>query len=78
MKNAEGLVSFVTCVTSRVERLLKGLMGALGLRTVTWVCNDDARTRAEGIFEVRIRRDSVYALVLVSHFIPFVFDVKLA
>ena len=35
--------------------------------------------RAEGIFEVSIRRDSVYALVLLSHcVIPFVFDVKLA
>ena len=43
------------------------------------MCSDDAQTRAEGIFEVRIRRDSVYALVLVSHcVIPFVFDVKLA
>ena len=39
-----------------------------------------AMTRAEGISEVSIRRDSVYALVLVSHcVIPFVFDdVKLA
>ena len=43
------------------------------------MCSDDARTRAEGISEVSIRRDSVYALVLVSHcVIPFVFDVKLA
>ena len=44
------------------------------------MCSDDARTRAEGISEVSIRRDSVYALVLVSHYcvIPFVFDVKLA
>ena len=43
------------------------------------MCSDDARTRAEGISEVIIRRDSVYALVLVSHcVIPFVFDVKLA
>ena len=33
----------------------------------TWICSDDARTRAEGIFEVSIRRDSGYALVLVSH-----------
>ena len=42
------------------------------------MCSDDTRTRAEGISEVRIRRDSVYALVLVSHcVIPFVFDVKL-
>ena len=42
------------------------------------MCSDDARTRAEGISEVRIRRDSVYALVLVSHcVIPLVFDVKL-
>ena len=46
---------------------------------MTWVCSDDARTRVEGIFEVSIRRDSVYALVLVSHsVIPFVFDEKLA
>ena len=43
------------------------------------MCSDDARTRAEGISEVSIRRDSVYALVLVSYcVIPFVFDVKLA
>ena len=43
------------------------------------MCSDDARTRAEGISEESIRRDSVYALVLVSHcVIPFVFDVKLA
>ena len=47
--------------------------------SATWVCSDDARTRAEGIFEVSIRRDSVYALVLVSHcVILFVFDMKLA
>ena len=43
------------------------------------MCSDDARTRAEGISEVSIRRDSIYALVMVSHcVIPFVFDVKLA
>ena len=43
------------------------------------MCSDDARTRAEGISEGSIRRDSVYALVLVSHCVtPFVFDVKLA
>ena len=43
---------------------------------VTWMCSDDARTRAEGIFEVSIRRDFGYA---VSHcVIPFVFDVKFA
>ena len=43
------------------------------------MCSNDARTLAEGISEVSIRRDSVYALVLVSHcVIPFVFDVKLA
>ena len=43
------------------------------------MCSVDAQTRAEGIFEVSIRRDCVYALVLVSHcVIPFVFDVKLA
>ena len=43
------------------------------------MCSDDARTRAEGIFEVSIRRDSVYALVLESHCVmPFVFAVKLA
>ena len=43
------------------------------------MCSDDAQTPAEGISEVSIRRDSIYALVLVSHcVIPFVFDVKLA
>ena len=42
------------------------------------MCSDDARTRAKGIFEVSIQRDSVYALVLVSCVVPFVFDVKLA
>ena len=52
---------------------------AVSLPSATWVCSDDARTRAEGISEVSIRRDSFYALVLVSHcVIPFVFDVKLA
>ena len=41
--------------------------------------SDDARTRAEGIFEVSVRRNSGYALVLVSHcVVPFVFEVKLA
>ena len=43
------------------------------------MCSNDARIRAEGIFEVSIRKDSVNSLVLVSHcVIPFVFDVKLA
>ena len=43
------------------------------------MCSDDARTRAEDIFEVSIQRETVYALVLVGHcIIPFVFDVKVA
>ena len=43
------------------------------------MCSDDTRTQADGMFELSIQRDSVYALVLVSHcVIPFVFDVKLA
>ena len=28
----------------------------------TWMCSDDAQTRAEGIFEVSTRRDCGYAL----------------
>ena len=43
------------------------------------MCSDDARTPAEGIFEVSTRRDSSYTLGLVTHcVIPFMFDVKLA
>ena len=28
----------------------------------TWMCSDDAQTRAEGIFEVSTRRDCGYTL----------------
>ena len=44
------------------------------------MCSDDAQTRAKGIFEVSIRRDSGYSLVFGKSlcYIPFVFDVKFA
>ena len=67
-------VRYVFVTVSRSYFVNNGVPSALA----TWVCSDDARTRAEGISEVNIRRDTVYALVLVSHcVIPFVLDVKL-